>query len=534
MMNKTLRLVLILMLIAINAACQSGLEATLTAEPDGDTTDEEVPVILQGIEGMIGNWEVEWQFDEGQDFNTQPLNLFINQIQRSDEQEGVYLGTGCLYSPDPESMMPMSMQGIEIENDGYELRIISTVFLHEEGPLILLFTGKTGLDASTGMISQMEGAYASMHGSGTWVGSQIDHQVIVCPEVEVMEEVYTYDVYAHSNIATDPSEDTGLFESITLIASSALRVETPEGEEIVVQEYTDIFTPDVDFIDSFRYLVSSPGFPTVGQPYGFTLLDVLGSPIPGTEVEDIWYACSQDAAENLQAVYSPGEHISLAWDAVDVVPGEFDPSADPQIGEYKLNIFPIHPEGPTTFGAAGIASSHHIVPWESFDPGVEGEPDGTNFGVSLSELQEGVFEIEIESISLPHPESGGVRFECFVRDRSQNLLMEKAGGDINFMPPGFISGTVLDIDGNPIAGVHVVACEYGVDEAYCVEGITSEEGLYRIFALIPGEYRVGIYGQPGWVEQSYDGKMDVDEADRVVVESGVIVAGIDFTLTPIE
>ena len=33
--------------------------------------------------------------------------------------------------------------------------------------------------------------------------------------------------------------------------------------------------------------------------------------------------------------------------------------------------------------------------------------------------------MEIETVSLPTPNREGVRFECFLRDRSQNLLLEK-------------------------------------------------------------------------------------------------------------
>ena len=108
-----------------------------------------------------------------------------------------------------------------------------------------------------------------------------------------------------------------------MVVSSGMLVTEPDGSSMVVQEYTDIFSPDVDFIGRFRYLTHFDGAPVSGETYKFVLLDVFGNPIPGTESTDVWYGCNQLAPVNLATSDAPDGDLLLTWDAVPDVPGQF-------------------------------------------------------------------------------------------------------------------------------------------------------------------------------------------------------------------
>jgi len=93
---------------------------------------------------------------------------------------------------------------------------------------------------------------------------------------------------------------------------------------------------------------------------------------------------------------------------------------------------------------------------------------------------------------------------------------------------GSISGTVFEADGTtPIPSVHVDACS--TDDTFCNGTETNEFGEYTITGLLPvKEYRVFIWGQPGWASEIFQETIWWEEATIVSPDA----TGIDFTLDP--
>ena len=119
------------------------------------------------------------------------------------------------------------------------------------------------------------------------------------------------------------STPSTIFEGFTNIASSGMFVERPDGSTLIVPPFTDIFTPTIDFVTEFRYVIEEESAPIPGEAYTFTLLDPLGNPIEGTTTTDVFYACLANAPSNASAnVVSSG--LDLDWDDVAVT-SSFNP-----------------------------------------------------------------------------------------------------------------------------------------------------------------------------------------------------------------
>jgi hypothetical protein len=184
----------------------------------------------------------------------------------------------------------------------------------------------------------------------------------------------------------------------------------------------------VDFINEFRFLEVYPDLPVVGETYTFTLLDVFGNPIPGTTQTDVWYACTMDAPRNVSASMDvDGLHVT--WDAVAPAPG-FDPSN--LIGFYQIELYP-DGGGGFGYGSNLIQSPAHVIPLASFGGGAPGNPDGNDFGASLSELDDGFYSIDVISFSDAFG-SGSVGLECQIRANAEQIHFEKSGDTITLLP----------------------------------------------------------------------------------------------------
>jgi LPXTG-motif cell wall-anchored protein len=92
---------------------------------------------------------------------------------------------------------------------------------------------------------------------------------------------------------------------------------------------------------------------------------------------------------------------------------------------------------------------------------------------------------------------------------------------------GQISGTVLDYNGNPLAGIGVAASGSGYGWTN-----TAADGTYTITGLKPGaEYVVGFGGNEANASEYYDGVFDPADATKVTVVSGETTPNVDAQLT---
>jgi protocatechuate 3,4-dioxygenase beta subunit len=104
-------------------------------------------------------------------------------------------------------------------------------------------------------------------------------------------------------------------------------------------------------------------------------------------------------------------------------------------------------------------------------------------------------------------------------------------GTLTMRGVGSITGTVVDADGNPVAGVAVYLDR--ADGAYAqLSGVTGADGSCSILGVPEGEYRAGFY-PPGMGSPTtiwYSGKNSEVDADLIAVERGVTTTGVDATV----
>jgi hypothetical protein len=263
---------------------------------------------------------------------------------------------------------------------------------------------------------------------GKWTATHHDRRKKECPPVEIPPLSFSVDVRAQHNLRGGQVElIKTILEAQTDIASSGVLVEKPDGSRVTLPPYTDIFSPDVDFVSRFRYTIpfdlADNVDPIAGQPYYFTLLDVLGNPIPGSLKTDIWTGCFISAPRNFVASISANNDIDVEWDEVPTANG-FDPANG--VGFYQIEIGGWNPWSPDIYGSNLIKSTTHIVPWNDFTPPSPGYPDGYDLGIALNRFPDNrTYGIRIEAFSRPPLGSGGQNHECAVVDFNENIYFQK-------------------------------------------------------------------------------------------------------------
>lgn len=488
-----------------------------------------VIVLFLGSRKGLGDMTGLWQVDLALDGPGEPgrVTWLVGDLAPHPEQPDHYLASGCMQTEDTGKQALLAMEVVHHpELDSYTLTVYSTLIPAEGEPFVVRFESET-LDFGTQIDKgKASGAFVSDPGSGSWSAVQRDGRLHSCEGAAGSGLPFWGDLYTHQDAAYTPPRYQTIYETVTLIVSSGMRVETPLGAAIDIPSHVDIFSPDTDFINEFRYLLDPFGMPIRGEVYTFTLLDVFGEPIPGATARDVWTGCTQGAPVDYKVEIFPGEWVKLSWAEVPPTEG-WNPGGEPQVGYYQIAISALN--GADSYGASGVANAYHHIPWQPFEPGSTGDPDGVDVGVSLGELEDGEYEVALYAFSVPPDGSDGYRLECFTSNSSHYQRMIMRGYDVQFIQFGTVSGRVLSEAGEPIPGAWVEACEYRDDPQFCRRQAADENGAYRLAGLPAGEYRVraGVEGQP---EVYYDDTEDPGQADRVRVVVGKETTGIDFTI----
>jgi hypothetical protein len=439
----------------------------------------------EGIDDLRGRWTfVVTGLEE------EPLSyeVYINDLgpDPNTTTGNDYLAVGCMASPGVDAMTPMFMRTTDLCDGAHEINLLSTAVPPEGDPFVIQFLGTVEANG-TGVSDDVLGGTirTDWFQGGEWSGTHYDRRRTKCPpvgETPVPGLYFFADVWAFRDNQEDyVARRTAHIGGFTNIVSAGMQVEEPDGTIVIVPYYTDIMTPDVDFISRFRYLRRYEGDPVSGQPYTFTLVDVFGNQIPGTTQTDVWTACVVDPPRNLVAEVTLPWDVDLSWDSVPVAPG-FDPDSD--VGSYQIGIHPWRFESESQYGAAGILIPNHLIPWAGFGGWAEGSPDGSDFGDALGELDNGDYRLWVAANSEPAPGNPGYGHECTVLDLAEQLYLAKGDDAITFFTLGSISGTLRDEEGSPIVnvGVHVKPGYYDV--------CTDENGHYEVSGIPLGSYRV--------------------------------------------
>jgi protocatechuate 3,4-dioxygenase beta subunit len=124
------------------------------------------------------------------------------------------------------------------------------------------------------------------------------------------------------------------------------------------------------------------------------------------------------------------------------------------------------------------------------------------------------------------------------------------GIDFELVQGGVITGKVTDADGHPIVEepINLVPInprnQYRPDYSYLSRILTDDQGVYRMFGVRPGQYKVSVSQESGNVPVGvgrghgafqttfYPGATDPAKAAVIEVDEGTEVTKIDITLSP--
>ena len=204
----------------------------------------------------------------------------------------------------------------------------------------------------------------------------------------------------------------------------SIRVDLPDGRSIIIPRYTDVFSPGVDWTTLFRFSTCEPGMPIAGGEYIFTGLDVAGEPIPGARNTDIWVGVEPpDPPTNVGADLTK-DGILVSWDETPIIPGSFEPAAEPQLGSYQLWINRVE-TGESVYGANYIFASPHLVPQDKAN-----FIEGKDWGLSLSEMEDGTYSLGACVLSMAPAGSLGKGLEYNSSDIDQRIILTIEDGEI--------------------------------------------------------------------------------------------------------
>ena len=355
------------------------------------------------------------------------LNLYFNEFTpdpNDPDNPTVAVAAGYITLTDPQKQkrakapqLPMSAHYVDMGDGQFDLSLLGGVNL-SGSTLIIKLTGTVETFGSSVVDDHVaNGMWRTSDGSGTWEIRHLDRRRINAPAVDLEDPTidlyFSIDTYC---VKTETSKGL-LLEVHSNVVSTSVRVELPGGGSLIVPPNTDIFSPEVDFVTTFRFVQSYSMEPVVGM-YTFYALDATGQPIPGVSGTDVYVGGNEPGAPTkVTALFSSGEGIYVTWDPVDVIPGAFDPGIG--IGFYQIELSGL-------FGANGIRTPGFLIPWEyPLEPNM--------FGIPLSEFHDGDYSFDVIAFSVAPEGSEGHGLECQTRDTREAVQFEKAGTEITII-----------------------------------------------------------------------------------------------------
>jgi hypothetical protein len=202
-----------------------------------------------------------------------------------------------------------------------------------------------------------------------------------------------------------------------------------------------------EFFFEAGYLPNT-GHPVSGRPYTATLVDFLGNPVEGGTTTDEFTACNVSPIYNLRAEAVEDQGIMLTWDHSAVTGPGFNPASG--VGSYRIdfiNVKDANSDFPAqTYGAGTIYHPGHLIPWADFGEYARGEPDGDDYGLALSQMEDGDYLVSVDAMQVSTSEMirNWVDWECTAIDYSTELLISKRGSEFTFGSGMFVGDEFVE------------------------------------------------------------------------------------------
>ena len=374
------------------------------------------------------------------------LNLYFNESV-ADAEPGWFKASGysSLLLEEPgkpkrakTTLLPMMAKYTQIGDSTFEIIILATFPVPTPDPgsgsVIIRLEGTAEMFGSGVTDDIIEGTWR-MPGETTansWSVNHLDRRRIKAPAIDLDDPPLDlhFRVDALAQLFGPWNEDIEKRNPLTTadaygnIVMDSVRVTFPDGSVQIITQYTDLWSPEVDWITYYRFNNAYPGLPVAGGTYIFTALDIIGNPIPGVEETDVWVGVPPPPPPtNTSATWVdlPTAGIMASWDPISAIPGSFEP---PDIGGYELEVYG-GVDWAEVYAVGTIGVTSHLVPKikADFIPNVDR-------GASLDEMADGTYRLDYQIFTVAPAGSAGKGLEYIARDYAQSWWFEISGGTV--------------------------------------------------------------------------------------------------------
>ena len=439
---KRILLTIMVLILALGLALSSNLSVLAAATKPASTSTPP-----NGVDQFRGAWggtitlpgEIVGQ-----------INLYFNTSVLDPSDPECYQASGY-FSNDAlggkkranAPKLPMMARYENLGAGGFGVVILATFGIPPElgtGTTILKLVGQASMGGPGLSDDVMTGTWYAKDPQGNtvdgpWEAAHLDRRSVRAPAIDLEDPTldlwFRVDAYANlEGPATLPPEQRGpgtILGCMSNIVMSSVRVTRPDGTSLIIPPYTDVFSPNVDWVTLLRFSTSESGMPSAGGEYTFTALDVAGDEIPGIVGTDIWVGVQPpDPPTDVHASVT-SEGLLVAWDDVTAVPGSFEPASG--LGFYQMELARIQPDPAEVYGANGIAYPFHLIPKDRGD-----FVAGQDHGLSLDEMTDGTYSLRTCVHSVAPEGSTGHGFEYNNADAGQDVLFEIEDGVVTILP----------------------------------------------------------------------------------------------------
>jgi len=376
------------------------------------------------------------------------LNLYFNESV-ADAEPGWFKASGysslLLEKPGKPkraktTLLPMMAKYTQIGDTTFSIVILATFPVPTPAPgsvsAIFRLEGTAEMFGSGVTDDIIEGTWLFKMPDGTfvsnsWSVNHLDRRRIKAPTLDLddppLDLYFRVDAFAQLfgpwNIDVLERNPGTTVDAYSNIVMDSVRVTFPDGSVQIMTQYSDLFSPEVDWVTYYRFNNIYPGLPVAGGTYVFTALDIIGNPIPGVEATDVWVGVPPPPPPtNTMATWveSPTAGIMASWDPISAIPGSFEP---PYIGCYELEVYDANW---TEIYAASTGVSSHLVPNSTAD-----FITNVDRGASLEEMANGTYRLNYQIFTVAPAGSAGKGMEYIARDYAQSWWFEVSGGTVS-------------------------------------------------------------------------------------------------------